>query len=187
MESHILLVLVLIIVFLFFITRCNLSCPCGKNENYSRYLHRSLGFGEHPSLIKRKEYQPTLAPAPSLSTSPPSGGDVDIHTNASCSNNVCYCAQCKPDGTCTSMTCPSMDDARTCCNTPGKCKDLECKDAPCDYATQCKDVHFNSGNGGDGDDGGMSDKIWFIVGISILVAGFLGVIFYYWWTTPKSS
>ena len=174
MEIYILLGLALIIVLIFIVSSCSLKCPCG-NENYLR----SLPFNDHP-VLKRNRYRHTLASAPQQ------GLDENINTKASCDGSGCKCVLCDSPspGKCISRTCEDMPAATNCC----KSQDIDCpgcnanNDSSCDYQKRCK-VNFNDGNGGgDGGDGDNSEKIWFIVGISVLVAVALGVAFYFWMT-----
>ncbi len=180
MESSILLVLALIIVSLFVISRCSLKCRC-KNENYlTPFLQ--LPFNDHPVLRKRR-YQHTIAPKQEP--------DVNIHTSASCDSSGCKCALCDDPvpGECVSRTCDNITSATNCCNSQNtNCPNCNTEDDPdCNYDKWCK-VKFDDnigggGGGGGGDDGGNSEKIWFIVVISVLVAVALGVAFYFWMTT----
>ena len=177
MESLILLVLVLIIVSLFVISRCSLKCRC-KNENYlTPFLQ--LPFNDHP-VLRRRRYQHTIVPVSDQGT------DTNIYTSANCDGSDCKCTQCDDPspGKCVSRTCDDMSAATSCCNSQGSdCSNCNAdNDSSCDYQKWCKgNFNDNTGNGGVGD--GNSDKIWFIIGISVLVAVALGVAFYFWMTT----
>nr|QBK85606.1 MAG: hypothetical protein LCMAC101_02010 [Marseillevirus LCMAC101] len=180
MELYILLVLALIIVLLFFISRCNLGCPCGKDE---KYLHPPLPFNEHPSLIKRRRYQPTLA----SESGAPRSGSLDVNYKYKCitenGSQTCKCIQCDATSSkCTSKNCGNEGAVMTCCTT-GSCSG--CTDDDCTYNDWCGSDDGGGGSG-DGDNGDNSDKIWFIVGISVLVAAAFGIFFYYWMTTKSN-
>jgi len=197
MKLHILLSLALAIVFLFFVSRCSLNCPPSESEDFlnpSHYLNPPLSFNDHPVLRRHQVYQYTLPPSPSEGVTPdvhtPStstSGDVSYHTKcvSQDGSTVCHCVQC--DGkTCTSNTCPGPDNssALICCQNPSECTTQGCTpDATCDYTTWCGS-NPDGGDGG-GDDGGMSDKIWIVVGVSVLAAIAIGVAFYFWKTTAK--
>ena len=176
MEFYILLGLSLIIVLVFVVSRCSLKCRC-KNENY---LHPPLSFNDHP-ILKRGRYQHTIAPVSDQ------GPDENINTKASCDGSDCKCALCDNPtlGKCVSRTCDDITSASNCCNSqntdcPG-CN--EANDDNCDYQKWCNPNFDDGKGGGEGDGGGMSEKIWFIIGISVLVAVALGVAFYFWMTT----
>jgi hypothetical protein len=170
MDSLLLLGLILIIVFIFAVSRCSLNCPCDSEK-----------FNDHPVLRKNRRYQHIMPPISKQVS------DTNINTKASCDGSDCKCVLCDDPspGKCVSRTCKDISAATNCCNS----QDVTCpncnaqNDSTCDYQTWC-DVSFDdkTGNGIGG-----SEEMWIIITVSVLAAIFFGVVFYFWMTTKHSG